>query len=163
VVVVAVSQLAKLATPFPRQLVERDPQGNSYVSHSTVTEFLLGITGPFSWELVEVVRGDVAEVPPNPRGQSERSRKGTPALHQVIVGAVWRLTVEVDGRTVRVEEVGDVEDPVNWKTDGARLKQAASDAIKRGAMRLGLGLSLWSGDAYLLDERLNGAEGGPDG
>jgi hypothetical protein len=154
------SDLAKLAQPFPRQLVERDPQGNSYVSHSTVTEFLLGITGPFSWELVQVIRGDVAEVPPNPQGSSKRAKAGTPALDAVIVGAVYRLTVQIDGRTVRVEEAGDVEDPANWRHDGARLKQAASDAIKRAAMRVGLGLSLWSGDAYTLGERLakNGTE-----
>jgi hypothetical protein len=155
-----VSDLAKLAQPFPARMVERDPQGHPYVAHENVTQWLLGIVGAFSFELVQVIRGDVAEVPPDPKGRSDRAKAGTPALHEVIVGAVYRLTVEVDGRTVRVEEVGDVEDPVNWKTDGARLKQAASDAIKRCAMRLGLGLGLWAGPRYVLHERLasNGAE-----
>jgi hypothetical protein len=156
----AVSDLAKLAQPFPSRMVERDPGGHPYVAHENVTQWLLGIVGPFSFELVQVIRGDVAEVPPDPKGRSDRAKEGSPALHQVIVGAVYRLTVEVDGRTVRVEEVGDVEDPVNWKTDGARLKQAASDAIKRASMRVGLGLHLWSGERYVLHERLasNGAE-----
>ncbi len=148
------SQLARLVARFPERFIDRDPGGNLYVSHSTVNEWLLGICGPFSFELVTVIRGDVAEVAPNPQGTSKRAKAGTAALHQVVVGGVWRLTVEVDGRTVRVEEAGDCEDPANWRHDGQRLKQAASDALKRCAMRVGLGLHLWSGDAYVLDQRL---------
>jgi hypothetical protein len=72
----------------------------------------------------------------------------------VIVGAVWRLALVIDGRTVRLEEAGDVEAPHNWRHDGQRLKQAASDAIKRCAMRAGLGLHLWAGESYVLDGRL---------
>jgi hypothetical protein len=34
------------------------------------------------------------------------------------------------------------------------LKNAASDAIKRCAMRLGVGLSLWSQENYYLDKAL---------
>jgi hypothetical protein len=81
----------------------------------------------------------------------------------VIVGGVWRLTVTIDGRTVAVEEAGDVEDPHNWRHDGARLKQAASDAIKRCAMRVGLGLHLWAGERYVLAERLAAGDGGGEG
>jgi len=153
------SQLARLATRFPERFIDRDPGGNLYVSHSTVNEWLLGVVGPFSFELVQVLRGDVAEVAPNPQGSSKRAKAGTPALQQVVVGGVWRLSVEVDGRAVRVEESGDCEDPANWRHDGQRLKQAASDALKRCAMRLGLGLHLWSGDAYVLDQRLSGSNG----
>jgi hypothetical protein len=148
------SDLAKLARPFPRELVQRDPGGNNYVAHENVTQWLLGIVGPFSFELVEIIRGDVPGIPPDPKARSRRAKEGTPDLHGVVVGAVWRLTLQVDGRTVRLEEVGDVEDPHNWKHDGQRLKQAASDAIKRCAMRSGLGLHLWAGDRYVLDGRL---------
>jgi len=148
------SQLARLVARFPERFIDRDPGGNLYVSHSTVNEWLLGVVGPFSFELVTVIRGDVAEVPPNPQGQSKRAKAGTPALSGVVVGGVWRLVVELDGRTVRVEEAGDCEDPANWRHDGQRLKQVASDALKRCAMRVGLGLHLWSGDAYVLDQRL---------
>ena len=52
-------------------------------------------------------------------------------------------TVETDGRVTSIQEVGECENPNNWKTDGARLKACASDGIKRCAMRLGLGLHLW--------------------
>src|SRR6266480_5530239 len=79
-------QLAKLAQRFPERFIDRDPGGNLYVSHSTVNEWLLGVVGPFSFELVQVLRGDVAEVAPNPQGASKRAKAGTPALHQVVVG-----------------------------------------------------------------------------
>ena len=148
------SDLAKLARPFPRELIQRDPAGNRYVAHENVTQWLLGIVGPFSFELVEIIRGDVPATPPDPTGRSSRARDGTPELRNVIVGGVWRLTVQIDGRTVRLEEAGDVEDPHNWRHDGQRLKQAASDAIKRCAMRAGLGLHLWAGERYVLDGRL---------
>jgi hypothetical protein len=147
-------QLARLARPFPRDLVERDPGGNVYVAHENVTQWLLGIVGPFSFELVQVIRGDVPGRPPDPKGTSRRAKEGTPDLRNVIVGGVWRLTVQIDGRTVRIEEAGDVEDPHNWRHDGMRLKQAASDSIKRTAMRVGLGLHLWAGDRYILDQRV---------
>jgi hypothetical protein len=74
---------------------------------------------------------------------------------------VWRLTCTIDGRQVRVEEVGDVGDVHNWPHDGARLKDAASDALKRCAMRLGLGLHLWAQEHYFLDRQLRAAQG-PD-
>ncbi len=127
---VGVSDLTRLAQRFPRELVQRDPGGNRYVAHENVTQWLLGVVGPFSFELVE---------------------------------GVWRLTLQVDGRTVRLEEAGDVEDPHNWRHDGQRLKQAASDAIKRCAMRAGLGLHLWAGERYVLDQRLSKGEPSTNG
>ena len=148
-------QLAQLSQPFPPPFVERDPQGNNYVSHSTVNEWLLTIVGPFNFTLAEIIRGDVAAVPGNPQGRSDRARNGTPALTGIVVGGVWKLTCEIDGRVISVEEVGDVGDPNNWPNDGVRLKQAASDALKRCAMRLGLGLHLWSGEHYRLGRWLS--------
>jgi hypothetical protein len=159
------TDLARLVRPFPRELVQRDPGGNVYVAHENVTQWLLGIVGPFDWTLVEIIRGDVPGSAPDPQGKSRRAKEGTPDLHNVIVGAVWRITLIVDGRTVVLEEAGDVEDPHNWRHDGARLKQAASDAIKRCAMRAGLGLHLWAGERYVLDQRLRegSAEASPAG
>ena len=76
----------------------------------------------------------------------------------IITGCVLSLTVEIDGNLVTVEEVGDVENPFNWKTDGARLKDAVSDAIKRCAMAIGVGLHLWAQfegkSEYFLDKQL---------
>jgi hypothetical protein len=145
--------LTQLARPFPPGFIERK-DGTDYVAHHVVTQRLLSVVGPFDFELVEIIRGDVAEVAPIPNGKSRRARSGTPALHNIAVGGVWRLTCEVDGRRVRIEEVGDVGDVHNWPHDGARLKDAASDALKRCAMRLGLGLHLWAQEHYFLDRQL---------
>jgi hypothetical protein len=145
--------LTQLARRFPEGFIERK-DGIDYVAHHVVTQRLLSIVGPFDFELVEIIRGDVAAAAPIPNGRSRRARAGTPALHNVAVGGVWRLTCEVDGRRVRIEEIGDVGDVHNWPHDGARLKDAASDALKRCAMRLGLGLHLWAQEHYFLDRQL---------
>jgi hypothetical protein len=51
-------QLRELATPFPPSLVHKAPQGKygSYVEHSTYTERLLSIVGPYSTEVREILR-----------------------------------------------------------------------------------------------------------
>lgn len=153
-------QLLQLAKPFPDTLIEHK-DGNDYVAHHAVTQRLLCVVGPFDFELVEILRGDIPARAPNERGKSDRARAGTPALHNVVVGGVWRLSCQVDGRRVSVEEIGDVGDVHNWPHDGARLKDAASDALKRCAMRLGLGLHLWSGDQYFLEIQLRRDGGQP--
>ena len=149
----AVHDLVELARRFPDGFVERK-DGNDYVAHHVVNQRLLSIVGPFDFELVEVIRGDVPAVAPDPHGRSRRAKAGTPALDNVVVGGVWRLTCSIDGRRVRIEEVGDVGDVHNWPHDGARLKDAASDALKRCAMRLGLGLHLWAQEHYFLDRQV---------
>ena len=77
---------------------------------------------------------------------------------EVITGVVLALTVEIDGQLVTVEEAGDVEQPFNWFTDGARMKDAVSDGVKRCAMAFGVGLHLWAqfdgSSEYFLDKQL---------
>lgn len=152
-----ITQLEKLAAPFPSALdgtkiVEEDRRGNVFVSHYVVEQWLLGIVGPHSFEIVQLIRGDTRE--------EKIGEKTYPAMSQIVVGALCKLTAMVDGRKVIVTEAGDVEIPQIWKHDGARTKQAASDAYKRCAMRLGLGLHLWSGDQYFLSMRLKAAREG---
>ena len=45
------SQLSKLATPFPDGFIETKPGkfAAAYVPHGIVTQFLLGIVGPVSY------------------------------------------------------------------------------------------------------------------
>lgn len=133
------SQLRDLAKPFPASLVKQPPKGKygSYVEHSSVTEKLLATVGPYSWRIVEILRGANG-----------------------IEGCIGELTVTIDGVTVSVQEAGDCEQPKNWHTEGARLKDASSDAIKRCAMRLGVGLHLWSQSNYRLYEALSKREEG---
>lgn len=129
------TQLRQLATPFPPSLVRRPPKGKfgDYVPHSSVTERLLSIVGPFDTRVVQVIT------------ESDG----------MVTGVVLELTCHIDGATVTVQEAGDVENPGQKPTNGARLKDAISDAVKRCAMRLGCGLHLWSQDDYYLDKQLD--------
>ena len=117
------TQLSKLATPFSDRFIETKPGkfAASYVPHGIVSQFLLGIVGPYDFAIDTLVR----------------DADGT------LTGCLCTLTVEIDGRVTSIQEVGECENPNNWKTDGARLKACASDGIKRCAMRLGHGLHLW--------------------
>src|SRR5689334_18349708 len=116
------SQLARLARPFPARFVHSNPSGGgSYVTHSVVNEKLLAVLGGFDFELVEVVRGDVAGIAANPEGKSERAKRGAAPLTSCVVGAVCKMSASVDGVRIHVDEVGDCEQPHNWPHDGARL------------------------------------------
>lgn len=134
------SQAARLARPFPPKYVKKPPQGKygSYVPHDVITQALLAIVGPFDLEVGQTLLG--------PSGKVE--------------GVFVTIRATIDGRTVAVTEAGDCENPDNWKTQGARAKDAISDGLKRCAMRLGCGLHLWSGDDYFLFQQLSSAAGG---
>lgn len=142
------NQLTRLARPFPQGLIHQNPSGagrGDYVSHSVVTEKLLAVVGPFSYEIRQIFRGRV---------------KGKEDLGDVVVGCTAALTVTFDnGHQVTIEEVGDCERPENWPHDGARMKDAASDAIKRCAMRLGVGIHLWSQTEFSLHTQLEQRQG----
>lgn len=127
-------QLAQLAKPFPQSLIQKNPTGfGSYVKHSVVVEKLLAVVGPFDFRIVREIRdADTGH----------------------ICGVIAELTVEIDGRTTTVQDAGDCERPENWPHDGARLKDACSDALKRTAARCGVGTHLWSADQYRLDRAL---------
>lgn len=132
-------QLRQLAKPFPDALIHKNPGGQgrgSYVKHATIVQRLLQVVGPFDYEIVELIRGDTKD------------------LTGVVVGCRARLSLEIDGRKVTVVEVGDCENPSNWPHDGARSKDAASDALKRCAARFGLGLHLWASDEFFLYDGL---------
>jgi len=145
-------QLHQLSKPFPLQFVKEAPAGKfgDYVPHSTVTERLLSIVGPFSFEVTEVLRGHAPAV------IGKDGTKESPAFSardNAVVGCLATLSVTIDGNRVHITEVGDVDQPA-MALDGTNLKNAASDAIKRCAMRLGLGLHLWSQEMYFLDKQM---------
>lgn len=139
-------QLHELSRPFPSEFVHKAPKGKfgDYIQHSVIRQRLLSVVGPYSQEVKEVLREEVKDKDGN--------------VKSIVVGVVLALTIEVDGQLVTVEEAGDVENPFNWKTDGARLKDAVSDGLKRCAMAIGCGLHLWSQfegkSEYFLDKQL---------
>ena len=125
--------LYQLARPFPEAFIVKKPGGKfqaDYVAHGVITSRLLEVVGPFDWSIAKIIT--------NPEG--------------IAVGCVGRPEVVVDGRPVVIEVIGDVE---QVSTNSAtNLKMASSDALKRAAMRIGLGLHLWVGEHYYLDRAL---------
>jgi hypothetical protein len=126
------SDLFQLARPFPDRLVKKKPGKfeAAYVEHSVITQRLLEVLGPHSFQIVQEIR----------------SASGT------VVGCIAELSATIDGTHVIIREAGDVERPSD--NDASNLKSASSDAYKRCAMRIGCGLHLWSGDNYYLDKAL---------
>lgn len=138
-------QLFELSRTFPEKFIHKNPTGfGDYIQHSVIRQRLLSVVGPYSQEVKHVIRETLTDK----QGKDK----------EVITGVVLALTVEIDGEVVTVEEAGDVEQPFNWKTDGARMKDAISDAVKRCAMAMGVGLHLWAQfdgqSEYFLDKQL---------
>ena len=122
------SELIELVTPFPDKYIRQKPgkANASYVNHGVIRQRLLDVVGFYDWSVDrEIYQQD-----------------GT------LTGCIGTLTIRVGGRDVKVQGSGDVEH--NQGTNGANLKHAESDAFKRAAMNLGLGLHLWCGDEYFL-------------
>lgn len=131
-------KVVQLAEPFPTKFVHDDGRGNAYVPHHIVVQRLIQIFGtPPKIEILRELYDD-----------TEQGKK--------LTGVVMRLTLP---GLEPVEEAGESDNPQS-KTNGARAKDACSDAIKRCAMRLGLGLHLWSQDDYYLFEKLSNPKGG---
>ncbi len=138
------SQLERLARPFPAKYVHAPAKGKfgSYIPHHVVTQALLAIVGPFDLTIGEVFYG-----------------AGPADSDGPVEGCLVTLTCTIDGERVSITEIGDCEQPGNWKTQGARMKDAISDGVKRCAARLGLGLHLYSGDEYFLYDQLRTQNG----
>lgn len=136
--------ITKLVWPFPSDVIKKNPSGGGdYVPHPIVEQRLIYVLGrPPTTEVVEIIRGTVLGGADDATARG--NRKNGPTLDDCVVGVVLRMRCTIDGEVVEVVEAGDCEDPHNWPNDGARLKDAMSDAYKRCAMRLGVGLHLWT-------------------
>ena len=122
------NELIELATPFPDKYIRQKPgkANASYVNHGVIRQRLLDVVGFYDWSIDREIY----------------QKDGT------LTGCIGTLTVRVGGKDIKVQGSGDVEH--NQGTNGANLKHAESDAFKRAAMNLGLGLHLWCGDEYFL-------------
>lgn len=130
------SQLRDLVKRIPQAYVKTKPGGfqADYVSHADIQQILLAKLGPCTQEVKELIY--------NAEGQLQ--------------GCILRMTYEIDGQTIVIEEAGDVERP--GANNGANAKNAVSDAVKRCAMRVGVGLHLWSQENYVLDRMAQDGE-----
>ena len=130
------SQLRDLVKRIPQAYVKTKPGGfqADYVSHADIQQILLAKLGPCTQEVKELIY--------NAEGQLQ--------------GCILRVTYEIDGKAVVIEEAGHVERP--GANNGANAKNAVSDAVKRCAMRVGVGLHLWSQENYVLDRMAQDGE-----
>ena len=128
--------LRDLVKRIPASYVKTKPGGfqADYVSHADIQQILLAKLGPCTQEVKELIYN---------------------AEHQ-LQGCILRMTYEIDGQTIVIEEAGDVERP--GANNGANAKNAVSDAVKRCAMRVGVGLHLWSQENYVLDQMAQDGE-----
>lgn len=133
-------ELYELTRAIPAKFIERPPQGKygDYVPHFVIEQILIATVGPFDFDHVETIYGPVPATVDKNTGEIRH-----PALDQAVVGVVMTLTVTIDGRVVSVTEAGSCDAAAHEWNNGARLKKATSDALKRCAMRLGVGLHLW--------------------
>ena len=117
-------QLKQLAAKVPDKLVKQVDKGFGnvdYLDHAQVIQLLLH-------HLEAPFSWEVSD--PLISGDTKNP-----------VACIGTLTVVVDGKQYTVQGVGDGQD----------FKKAESDAVKRAAMKLGLGLELWAQDSYWLD------------
>lgn len=127
-----ITQLQSLAKRIPKSYIKTKPGGFSadYCSHADIQQMLLAKLGPCSQEITQIIR--------NADGQ--------------VQGVVLRMQFLIDGMVTVVDEIGECERP--GQNDGLNAKNAVSDAVKRCAMRVGLGLELWCQETYVLDKAL---------
>ncbi len=136
------TQLERLARPIPDKYVKPPAPGQfgHYVPHYVITQWLLTIVGPFDMEVPQVFT--------SPEG--------------LIEGCLVTLTLTIDGRRVSITEAGECDNAEKKKTQGDRMKNAVSDAIKRCATRVGAGLHLapdQKNEDYFLYRQLQLARG----
>ena len=144
------SQKSELARKFPDSLIKPAPQGKfgDYIPHHTINQRLLEVLDHLDFEIKEVIRGHAPAYLKRNSGEIIR-----PERNDAIVGCIAVMRTTIDGQAYVVEEIGAEENP-QMHNDAENLKNAASDAYKRCAMRLGVGLHLWAQDSYYLDKSL---------
>ena len=136
------TQQYKLARAIPKKYIEKKPgSGADYVPHFVTEQVIIASVGAFDWELVEILRGYVPRWDKKDKGGTVIHSEGP--INDAVVGVVYRMTLTIDGREVVIEETGSCDAAAYENNDAERLKKATSDALKRCAMRVGVGLHLW--------------------
>jgi len=133
------TDMQALAKRAPAKYIQKKPGGfeADYISHSEIQQMLLAkLSVPPSQRIVQVIYG---------------GDNGT-----TVHGVILEVTYVIDEATVIIQEAGDCDRP--QANNGANLKNAVSSAVNRCAMRIGLGLELWSQQFYVLDKAFPIAE-----
>ena len=124
------SQLYQLSRRFPDKYVgKKGTRGDKFINHAIIKQRLLEVCGGYDFKVVrEIFDGET------------------------LTGCVGELTVVIDNNIISVQEYGALELP--QENNGANAKHCASDAFKRCAMHIGLGLHVWIDEQYFLESKL---------
>ena len=130
-------KLAELLVPFPEKYIKNKQggRGGDYVMNGVVRQRLLDVVGFYDWSIDREIDYDSGK----------------------LTGCVGTLTINLENKTIKVQGSGDVEN--DQGSNGSNLKHAESDAFKRAAMNLGLGLHLWCGDEYFIYNKNKNEQG----
>ena len=116
-------QLASLVKRFPTEFIKQVNKGSrteDYIPFPTIAQRLLEVCGAYDWDFEIIYSENVA------------------------VAVKGNLRVKIDNKVVCVSGAGT---PQNTKESvGEQIKKMESDAFKRAARNLGLGLHLWTGE-----------------
>jgi len=125
-------QLQDLAKPLPEKWIKEKGTGFAakYCSHGDIQQALLAKLGPTSQRIVKEIY--------NSEGN-------------VLEGVILEMVFHIDLEPVVIQEIGESERDTG--NNALNLKNSVSDAVKRCAMRVGLGLELWT-ENYALDKAL---------
>ncbi|QDP60663.1 MAG: hypothetical protein Unbinned1469contig1000_42 [Prokaryotic dsDNA virus sp.] len=129
-------QLIALAKVFPKDFIKQIKKAHGeedYLPFGTIAQRLLEVCGNYDWSIKEIVY--------EPNGQ--------------VSGCIGELSVVVDNQVYAVQGTGSANTINTKDNNGDLLKKAESDAFKRCARNLGLGLHLWTGsNPYWLEKTL---------
>ncbi len=134
----------QLSKPWNKKLVKSLNKGFGeidYVEHTQVTQKLIALIPDLDIEIGRYIHDTVEDM----NGVRRR----------FVTGVEVKMTGTIDGKLVHRQEVGMCDKPFfhsdanKVHNNGQRAKEALSDAIKRCAMRLGVGIELYDTDVWL--------------
>jgi hypothetical protein len=133
-----------LSKPWNKKLVKKINKGFGeidYVEHTQVTQKLIAVSPDWNFNVERYLEDTVEDM--------------NGIQRTFITGAQVSITMKVDNEYITRSEVGMCDkpffhsDPNKVHNNGQRAKECVSDAIKRCAMRFGVGLELYDTDAWL--------------
>lgn len=134
----------QLSKPWNKNLVKQLNKGFGnidYVEHTQVTQKLIALIPDLNIEVGRYLHDTVEDI----NGVRRR----------FVTGVEVKMSGTIDGNYVQRQEIGMCDKPFfhadanKVHNNGQRAKEALSDAIKRCAMRLGVGIELYDTDTWL--------------
>lgn len=133
-----------LSKPWNKKLVKSLNKGFGnidYVEHTQVTQKLIAVSPDWNFEINKYLEDTVEDM--------------NGIQRTFITGVQVTIQMKVDGEYITRSEVGMCDkpffhsDPSKVHNNGQRAKECVSDAIKRCAMRFGVGIELYDTDAWI--------------